>query len=508
MLFPVSRLIEGKDKPLCAQLTTTVRDALKDMIMNRFSQLPIVDDNGYLRGLISEQSISHAYFELGPKVNLLDLTVDYCPAPATTIPPERDLFKALALLEDEYAVVVVSKDNKPIGILTAYDLTRFFKDVTGGLVLIEDIEVPLRQRIDATFPDEQKMDEALKAAFGFDKREPTKPGRKFDDLTLGEYIQLMTTEKNWTKFDDAFGPKPYFTELMGHARDIRNQLAHFRGRLDRVQEVSLQFARDWLEGRPNLGRPKVLELENIDKAELSTGSNVLAPGSMDGYERLYVWLLRQGGREDTSVRLTLRDIEEKLLGAELDSSAKEHPSWWANDIATSQGRAWLRAGWRVEHVDLVAGQVTFRRTRADLANALMADLLDRLKAARPDLTRATKVVARQPWFQFGAGKTGVIYQWAYGSGTLRVELFIDEGDREKNKKAFDTLKAQQKDIEQKLGFPLKWERFDDGQASKIYVSTPVNLMDTPEALETSKEWAIQTTLKFVDVFQDRVKRLE
>jgi CBS domain-containing protein len=65
MLYPVEKLLENRDPPLCVGEGDTVRDALVHMVANDYSQLPIVDQGGNLVGLISEQSISRNYYHLG-----------------------------------------------------------------------------------------------------------------------------------------------------------------------------------------------------------------------------------------------------------------------------------------------------------------------------------------------------------------------------------------------------------------------------------------------------------
>ncbi len=57
---------------------------------------------------------------------------------------------------------------------------------------------------------------------------------------------------------------------------------------------------------------------------------------------------------------------EQLLGFPLPASARKYQAWWANSPRPEQhphAQSWLRAGWRVDGVNLKAEQVRFRRTR-------------------------------------------------------------------------------------------------------------------------------------------------
>ena len=57
MLFPVQQLLEGREKPLWVSRETKVSDALALMVEHDYSQLPVIDDDGRLLGIISEDSI-------------------------------------------------------------------------------------------------------------------------------------------------------------------------------------------------------------------------------------------------------------------------------------------------------------------------------------------------------------------------------------------------------------------------------------------------------------------
>lgn len=83
------------------------------------------------------------------------------------------------------------------------------------------------------------------------------------------------------------------------------------------------------------------------------------PGSK--YHPLYRFL-RRSGRD--VVRLSLDRIEE-IIDAELPDSARGSRAFWSNRSEGGyQAQAWIEAGYRVEAVDLGAGDVVFRRRRS------------------------------------------------------------------------------------------------------------------------------------------------
>ena len=69
-------------------------------------------------------------------------------------------------------------------------------------------------------------------------------------------------------------------------------------------------------------------------------------------------------RAAQTVQMTFAEVE-KVLGFKLPASAFEYPAWWSNEsMGHVQARAWMRAGFETEAVDIAAKRVVFRRTSA------------------------------------------------------------------------------------------------------------------------------------------------
>jgi CBS domain-containing protein len=497
MLFPIERLLEGRDAPLCVKASASVREALSLMIEHDYSQLPVISEDGLLVGIVSHEMISRRYYHLDGAVNLLGLSVDHCIVPAHTLTPDRDLLEALDRLKEVYAIVV-TVEQRPVGILTDFDTTHFFRDLTEDLILVEDIEVTLRHYVEEAWPGEDDLASALIEAFG--RRSDGTPSKAYERLTFHEHVGLLAADVNWEKLRGALEPKELFLQLMEQVRLIRNQLAHFRGETDPVQHDALVQARAWLDSRPDVHPTRRTEVRRVEPAEV-----MIPGGSADGkYEGLGRWLAARREDGDDRLRLGFSDIES-VLGQPLPPSAREHRSWWANDSGTHrQSRAWLGAGWQVQSVDLASGEVQLKRTDQALKQVFFADLLEALKRSRPGITRANRTQA-QNWWSFSGGRTGFAFGWVFdGRGNLRVELYIDTGDREANKAAFDALEANRTAIEQQLGLPLVWERLNTKRASRVYTALPVRVTDDVERLAQAKEWALDAMIRFVEAFQKRI----
>jgi Domain of unknown function (DUF4268) len=85
------------------------------------------------------------------------------------------------------------------------------------------------------------------------------------------------------------------------------------------------------------------------------------------------------------------------------------------------------------------------------------------------LTHAQRAPSKDSWISAGAGvRAGVNYSYvAWMQEETAVELYIDTGDREENKRIFDTVHGRKAEIEQAFGSSLSWERLDEKRASRI-----------------------------------------
>lgn len=500
MLFPLSKLLEGRESPLCVAPSQTLREALALMIEHDYSQLPVKDPSGHLMGLITEAAIVRKHFHLDGYDKLLDMTVDHFMDRPVTMSAEEDLFDALDRLKSTPSIVVVA-DRQPIGILTDYDTTVFFRNLSEGLILVQDIELTLRQHIETVFSDSEAMNTALIKAVGALKSDPSKPRKAFEDFTFGNTLYFIIHDDIWQQFEAAFTPKEVFFKLIDSARELRNQLAHFRGGLAPVQRDRLLTALQWLTTRPSLKPADTIDAEPVEL----TPEDFVAPRSGGKYDGLQLFLSRQTGQTD-GLQLSLQQIED-LIGGVLPDSARQHRSWWSNDPARhSQALAWLQAGWRVEEIDLTRELVTFQYTNTAASKLFLTDVLTRLRSRRANLATSRRI---QPNIElvFGLGQSGYYVRNTFGREGLRVELYIDMEDYDRNKAAFDALIAQRAEIEREIGETLEWRRIESRRACRIFVARGITLNDPPEVLETGKEWSVTTILRFVDTFRPLIKKL-
>ncbi len=71
------------------------------------------------------------------------------------------------------------------------------------------------------------------------------------------------------------------------------------------------------------------------------------------------------------------------------------------------------------------------------------------------------------WISAGSGKSGLAYNYAIRMEDAQVELYIDRGNVEENKRLFDALLAHKAEIETTFGELLEWQRLDERRACRI-----------------------------------------
>jgi hypothetical protein len=93
--------------------------------------------------------------------------------------------------------------------------------------------------------------------------------------------------------------------------------------------------------------------------------------------------------------------------------------------------------------------------------------LDRVHAEHPDWTRA-RAVGPHNWFEMRSPIKGASFSYSFAQNDrLRVELYIDTGDGDKNMEIFEHLRTRQEEIERAYGAELSWEELPARRSCRI-----------------------------------------
>lgn len=525
MPYPVQHLIGENQTLVYVFKTDPVSRALSLMSEHDFSQLPVV--SGKEGALVPEGMVTHAGVLIamrgfGAKID--DLKVRDVMINAPIFHLEDDLFDILDPLK-EYNAVLVFDGNHLAGIVTSYDTVEYFRNRTEDLMRVEDIELMVKEFILAGYSqpdgelDQARLDEAIER-IAYRRPDSTDVKKTFPDLTLNEYVALLTMKDTWQQFEPVFKiARGSLKELLEGVRETRNDLAHFRKMITPEQRDQLKFAADWLarcqgEFQASQAAERLHDHEQPPEpvSESKAGEPTLEPGltsyaitdaAQGGsrYAALADYLQSLPGNKD-SVELTFNEIEQ-IIQADLPASARNHRAWWSyDDTSHSHSQQWLEAGWKTGYTNIAAGRINFVRIQErekdyiKFYTALMAELNRKktlpVRDASPDGTswhEVTRLPVGEP-----SGAT-LVYSFTRDQ-RFRVDLYLDTGDQGQNKAIFDLLHQQAPEFEARLG-KLDWERLDHRRASRIALYHPGSIQNTREHAAL-RRWGVETMVKMYE----------
>jgi hypothetical protein len=566
MPFTVQDLIRDRPPPVIAEPAEPVTVALERMMLHDYTQLPVVDGDRRPVGMITSSSILRALTHLGTSLQILRVgdAMDHRPLRKYRAATGDDLSELLERLHDTPAVLIVDVKGLLTGIVNSYDTTEFFQRKAEDMMLVEDIELALKELIRSAHaspsgePDEttlaglisemagarqEKRKSAIRlvqrylsesgvASVKFDKalfesvfdQVYTPPvSRSLDSLTFNDLIQLLLFEDKWNFFQEAFGlDRGVIRYLLEGVRDTRNALAHFRGGLSPSARDRLRFCADRITQVQQRLMPKPSPNPPMPQPLVATGVGAiheeLIPEVEDSnqggsrYAPLSVYLRKQPKGQER-VELSFAQVEEIIQGA-LPAAALQHRSWWDNDAQRHvQARDWLDAGWRVAAVNFSEERVSFARARdrerryinfySELLGALREKADFSLRDA-PSMGQSWTWIAGVP--DEGGQVAHLSFSFAQRS-RFRVELYIDSGDAVYNKRVFDALLERRSSIEAAFGEELKWERLDERQASRIAAYHSGSITDDAATLQELRVWALEMMLRFQKALQQPLREV-
>ena len=116
--------------------------------------------------------------------------------------------------------------------------------------------------------------------------------------------------------------------------------------------------------------------------------------------------------------------------------------------------------------------------------------------------------SKENWISMGAGKSGILYYYVILMNSSRIDLYIDTGDKDKNKMFFDQLSSQKEQIETQFGKEMGWLRLDDKRASRITATVNKKIgLKNDDKWDKIQEDMIGTMIKFEAAFSNRVQDL-
>lgn len=113
------------------------------------------------------------------------------------------------------------------------------------------------------------------------------------------------------------------------------------------------------------------------------------------------------------------------------------------------------------------------------------------------------------WLSMGAGKSGMGYIIIIQKHGSKVGLYLDSKNKEKNKRIFDILNSNRKEVEDTFGGEINWRRMDDYKSSRIEytVSDSIGWADEEEDLDKLQDDIIDSVIRLEKAFKPQIQRL-
>ncbi|WP_080404049.1 CBS domain-containing protein [Burkholderia ubonensis] len=213
--FRVSRLGAANKAPRSVPPDCTLTEAMTIMLLNDFSQLPVMTGERDVKGIVSWSSIArHLQFDAEkPKL------VRQCMDQSLEVKESDSLFDVVRLIASESYVLVRGEDKKIKGIVTSTDLNLQFQQLSEPFLLLGEIENFIRSLIGGKFTADELCE----------VRDPADAGRVVEsvaDLTFGEAKRLFENPGYWERIGLQLDRVTFVNEL-DRVRQIRNDVMHF-----------------------------------------------------------------------------------------------------------------------------------------------------------------------------------------------------------------------------------------------------------------------------------------
>lgn len=314
------------------------------------------------------------------------------------------------------------------------------------------------------------------------------PLRKLEQINIPDYQKIIL--KNWSRFTDIFGSKNNVETHFNNFYNIRNQIDHIKtiDSTDRkIGESSIEWIFKCLQKNneelvdeesqeTSIGylyvneiyeelKKQIMTLDPDIKEEDKNGKKVYTKNSWIQFVRLYF------RKDHILVRIFVRKGElhdpKSITQDKTDNNEKEIRQIYfeiksRNDIEYAMElikQAYhFNEGYLQKRIEL--------KPRHYERHQFWSELLEIAK--QRDTSFQNLSPSYSSWIGKGSGKSGISYVFVITKKHSYVQLYLDSGDKEINKKRFDFLFSRKDEIEKVFGKSLSWDRLDLKRACSIY----------------------------------------
>ena len=219
--FSISELASAKAEVKRVSPNDSIEKAYTRMLLGKFSQLVVADGDTprqqEIKGIVSFQSMAKALMNGDPT------TVADCMDTNVPVAQYDDgLTSVISQLRESDVVLVIGRDKRLQGIVTAWDLAEEFTGLVGPFKRIDEIEKRLRTLV------RKRLGKEKVAQFLRDQENSVKdPSEALEQLTMGGLQRVLENQGHWDELKLPLD-RVEFINAFDEARDFRNRLMHFR----------------------------------------------------------------------------------------------------------------------------------------------------------------------------------------------------------------------------------------------------------------------------------------
>jgi len=210
------RMLDSANKPpVTISRDSELKEAITLMMINSYSQLPVMSGSRTVNGVITWETIGQGLTNGCSPDNIKDFISNEI----TILDYDTPLLDAISTIIEKDFVLVQKSDKLISGIVTLADISTQFLNVSEPFLLLGQIEYHIRKILDGKFLVKE-LQEFCK------NREEAKDIEHTDDLNFGEYIKIIEKPENWEKLNLLI-ERSIFIKYLDKIRKIRNDVMHF-----------------------------------------------------------------------------------------------------------------------------------------------------------------------------------------------------------------------------------------------------------------------------------------
>ena len=230
---PISRVsnLEAANKiPIRIKRDDNISKAYHLMWKNDFSQLPVMNNDRDILGIINWKTIAKGFI----KQKELKTVKDYMCDEYQLIDYNTSIFEAIKLVVKKEVVFIKDNEGNIKGPITPSDLNEEFLEQMEPFILLEQIEYSIR----LILHNKITLNDLRKSV---DVKDENRKIDSISDMTFGEYIRVIEKPEHWEALKLRLD-RAVFIKQLQNVRNIRNSVMHFN--IDKISKDDLKELRD------------------------------------------------------------------------------------------------------------------------------------------------------------------------------------------------------------------------------------------------------------------------